>query len=73
MDEAASIFRRLHDAVKTRACRWTPDPDPLQRVVMLAALVLLVSARRFWRTAWFNKCWRPGEPGAKGRTADVGG
>jgi hypothetical protein len=40
VDDAASIFRRLHEAVKTRACRWTPDPDPLQRVVMLAALEL---------------------------------
>lgn len=39
-DEAASIFRRLHDLVKARACRWTPDPDALQRVVMLAALEL---------------------------------
>jgi hypothetical protein len=40
VDEAASAFRRLHDTVKTRACRWSPEADPMQRVVMLAALEL---------------------------------
>lgn len=40
VDEAAAVFRRLHDAVKTRACRWSPAPDSMQRVVMLAALEL---------------------------------
>jgi hypothetical protein len=40
VDEAASIFRRLHDTVKTASCRWTPEPSPVQRVVLLAALEL---------------------------------
>ncbi len=38
MDEAGSLFRRLHDTVKIQPCRWTPPPDPLQRVAMLDAL-----------------------------------
>lgn len=40
VDEAASIFRRLRDSVQTQACRWTPPPDSLRRVGMLAALEL---------------------------------
>lgn len=40
VDETAGTFRRLHDVVKTRECRWTPAPDPLNRIVTLAALEL---------------------------------
>ena len=37
---AAAAFERVHDAVKTTRCRWTPEPEHMRRIETWAALLM---------------------------------
>jgi len=40
VDDAAAVFARVHDAVKTTGCRWRPEPEHMRRIETWAALLM---------------------------------
>jgi len=40
VDEAAAVFDHVHDAVKSSACRWTPEPEHMRRIEVWAAILM---------------------------------
>jgi len=40
VDAAASVFQRIHDAVKAVGGRWTPEPEHMRRLEVWAALLM---------------------------------
>jgi hypothetical protein len=40
VNAAAEVFARVHDAVKTTTCRWSPEPAHMQRIEAWAALLM---------------------------------
>ena len=40
LNEAAGVFLRVHDAVKTDGGRWTPEPEHMRRIETWAAVLL---------------------------------
>ncbi len=40
VDEAAAVFRRVHDAVKADRGRWMPEPEHMRRIETWAAVLM---------------------------------